>query len=156
MRLMDLLSEELIQPALAGGTRDEVIAELVDLLIKDDALPAESREQVLQAVLRREDSQTTGLGSGVAVPHGVSDAAEEVVAALGIHRAGVDFAAVDGEPVNLVILLVVPPNSFQTHIRTLAGVARVLNDPSMRRLLLAAREASAVMEILVDREGAIA
>lgn len=154
MRLMDLLAEDAIAPDLQATTRDGVIDELIDVLVRAGSIADGARARVREAVLRREASQTTGLGSGVAVPHALSDAVDEVVAALGIHRLGVDFAAVDDAPVQLVILLVVPPNMFQAHIRTLSGIARVLNDPGLRRQLLAARDAGAVMEILVQREEA--
>lgn len=155
MRLVDLISEEVIRPSLEGATRDEVIDELIDVLVQAGHVAPEARARVAQAVHQREASHTTGLGSGVAVPHGVSDDVDRVVGALGIHRAGVDFMAVDGRPVHLVILLVVPPNMFQAHIRTLAGVARVLNDPGLRRQLMAAVDSEQVISILSEREGAL-
>ena len=130
------------------------IEELVEALISSGAVAAEARAGVLQAVLEREESQTTGLGSGIAVPHGLCDAVEDVIAALGIHRGGVDFQAVDGNPVHLVILLVVPPNRFQAHIRTLAGIAQLLNDASLRAQITRAPDAAAVMDILIEREEA--
>jgi mannitol/fructose-specific phosphotransferase system IIA component (Ntr-type) len=155
MRLVDLISEDVIRPTLSAATRDEVIDELIDSLVESGALRPEARQQVARAVHQREASHTTGLGSGVAVPHGVSDAVDRVTGALGIHRGGVDFSSVDGAPVHLVILLVVPPNMFQAHIRTLAGVARVLNDPGLRRQLMAATNPKTVMAILAEREGAL-
>lgn len=155
MRLVDLISEDVIRPTLGGTTRDQVIDELIDTLVAAGHVPADARDRVAKAVHTREASHTTGLGSGVAVPHGISDSVDRVVGALGIHRGGIDFSAVDEKPVHLVILLVVPPNMFQAHIRTLAGVARVLNDPGLRRQLMAATQPQAVMTILGDREGAL-
>ena len=154
MLLTDLLREDRIEANLAGATRDEVLAELVDALVSSGALPSSSRDAALAAIHRREARQTTGLGEGVAIPHGVCDATQEVVAAIGIHRAGVDFAAIDQAPVHLVILLVVPPNRFQAHIRTLAGIARLLNDASLREQITRAPDAAAVMDILIEREEA--
>lgn len=154
MRLMDLLTEDLIEPSLAGQNRDAVIGELLDLMIRAGALAPAARADALAAVLRREDSMTTALGAGVAVPHGTCEGLEEIVAAFGVHRAGVEWGALDGQPVRLVILLLVPPNTFQAHIRTLAGVARVMNDPHLRRLLYEARDARTLLEILVEREEA--
>lgn len=153
MRLTDLLTEELIVADLRATTRDGVIEELIDALERGGCVEPGRRADVARAVHAREASHTTGLGSSVAVPHGVSEGVARVVAALGIHRTGVDFLAVDGAPVHLVILLVVPPNLFQAHIRTLAGVARVLNDPSIRRDLLAATDAEGVLGVLERREG---
>ena len=154
MRLMDLLNEDSIRAGLAGESRDDVIRELVELLVAQGALPESSRERSVAAVLRREASQTTGLGSGVAIPHGVCDEAGDVIGAMGVHRDGVDFAAVDGQPVHIVILLLVPPNRFQAHVRTLAGIARVLNDPQLRRSIIEASDPAAIMDILVAREEA--
>lgn len=154
MRLIDLLDEDTIVPNLAGGTRDAVIEELVDLLVAKGLLPADARDAALGAILAREDSQTTGLGGGVAIPHGLCQDLEDVVGALGISPAGIDFAAIDGKPVQLVILLLVPQNRFQAHIRTLAGIARVLNDGVLRQEIVAAGDAGAIMDILVAREEA--
>lgn len=155
MRLVDLISEEVICASLTSATRDGVIDELIEALVKAGHVAPDAGPRIGRAVHQREASHTTGLGSGVAIPHGISDDVDRVIGALGIHRAGVDFAAVDGQLVHLVILLVVPPNMFQAHIRTLAGVARVLNDPGLRRQLMAASQADAVMHILTEREGAL-
>lgn len=154
MLLMDLLSEDQIEPNLSGQTRDETLAELVDLLVGAGALKAEARERALAAVIHREERQSTGLGSGVAIPHGTCSDVDEVVAALGIHRAGVPFKAIDDEPVHLVILLLVPPNLLQAHIRTLAGIARVLNDASLREQLIQSDSAQALLDLLIEREEA--
>lgn len=156
MLLMDLLSEEQIAPALCGTTRDEVLGELVDLLVSAGAISPEGRELALEAVLAREARQSTGLGGGIAIPHGTCPEVEEVTAALGIHRAGIEFDAIDEQPVQLVILLLVPPNRFQAHIRTLAGIARVLNDSRLRELLIAAPDAGSVIDLLIEREEATA
>jgi mannitol/fructose-specific phosphotransferase system IIA component (Ntr-type) len=152
LRLVDLIAEECICPRLQGSTRDEVIADLVDLLVADGSIPPERRDFALEAILKREASQTTGLGSGVAIPHGVCEGLLDVTGALGVHREGVDFQSVDGEPVHLVFLLVMPPNMFQAHIRTLAGVARLLNEPGLRREIVSADRAESIMEILLSRE----
>lgn len=154
MLLMDLLSEEQITVDLGGEARDAVLGELVDLLVLSGALPAEGREGALEAVLTREARQSTGLGGGVAIPHGTCADVDEVTAVLGVHRAGVDFGAIDDAPVQLVILLLVPPNRFQAHIRTLAGIARVLNDSRLRELLIAAPDAASVIDLLIEREEA--
>jgi mannitol/fructose-specific phosphotransferase system IIA component (Ntr-type) len=154
MLLMDLLSEDLIEPSLSATTRDEALAELVDLLVSTGNLPSEARERALSAVVAREERQSTGLGSGVAIPHGTCGDVDEVVAALGIQRAGIPFQAIDGEPVQLVILLLVPPNLLQAHIRTLAGIARVLNDSSLREQLIASGSAQELLDLLIEREEA--
>lgn len=154
MRLMDLLSEEVVTTSLAAAGREEAIAALVRLLVAQGHLAAADAQAVERAVLEREAVQSTGLGGGVAIPHGLSAAVEDVVAALALLPAGVDWGSVDGEPVRLVILLVVPPNAFQAHVRTLAGIARLLNDSDLREQLLAARSPAEVVDVLIEREEA--
>jgi mannitol/fructose-specific phosphotransferase system IIA component (Ntr-type) len=154
MLLMDLLSEEVIAPHLESDSRDGILGELIDLLVRAGSLPAEARGRALAAVVTREERQSTGLGSGVAIPHGTCSDVDEVVAALGIHPTGVDFAAIDDAPVRLVILLLVPPNLLQAHIRTLAGIARVLNDSALREQLIASDCAQTLIDLLIEREEA--
>lgn len=156
MLLMDLLSEDVIEPSLSATTRDAALAELIDLLVETGNLSREARDRALAAVIAREERQSTGLGAGVAIPHGTCADVDEVVAALGIHRAGVPFEAIDGQPVRLVILLLVPPNLLQAHIRTLAGIARVLNDSSLREQLIASASAQELLDLLIEREEATA
>ena len=91
MLLMDLLSEELVRTELAASTRDGVLGELIDVLVAGGALAEEAREGALKAVIKREERQSTGVGGGVAIPHGTCADVDEIVAALGVHR-GVDFA----------------------------------------------------------------
>lgn len=156
MLLMDLLSEEVIEPELSATTRDGALAELIDLLVRTGNLAPEARERALTAVITREERQSTGLGAGVAIPHGTCADVDEVVAALGIRREGLPFDAIDGAPVQLVILLLVPPNLLQAHIRTLAGIARVLNDSSLREQLIASTSAQDLLDFLIEREEATA
>ncbi len=154
VRLMDLLREDLVAVPLAATTRDAALAELVDRLVEAGEIPATARASVLAAIEQRETAHTTGLGSGVAVPHGIADAVGDVVAALGIAPHGIDFKAIDGSPVRIVVLLVVPPNRLQLHVRALAGVARLLNDHVLREKLVGARSASEVMDVIVSKEEA--
>lgn len=154
MRLMDLLREELIVPRLHAGTRDEALSELVQVLVDAGEISGASRDEVLGAVAHRERSHTTGLGSGVAVPHGLCDCVNDVVAALGVVPAGVDFKAIDDEPSRIIILLVVPRNRFQAHVRTLAGIARLLNDHVLRERLVAAATSGEIMDVIVGQEEA--
>lgn len=154
MRLMDLLRDELIKVELTAHTRDDALHELVTVLVEAGELPESARPDVLGAILAREKSHTTGLGHGVAVPHGLTDATSDVLAVLGISRGGIDFSSVDGAPSRIVILLVVPKNRFQSHVRTLAGIARLLNDAALRERLVLAPTAEMVMDIIVAKEEA--
>lgn len=154
MRLMDLLRDDLVRTPLAARTKEEAVAELVGALIAAGDLPEGSRREVLDAIAFRERSQPTGLGSGVAVPHGLVDVATDLIAALGVAPHGIDFSAIDGQPARIVFLMIVPPNRLQAHVRTLAGVARLLNDHALRERLIAAGSPAAIMDVIVGQEEA--
>ena len=106
MTLLDILSPDSTIVDLKGDTKEEIIAELVDSLSASEAIS--DRDKVLQAVLEREKIMSTGIGDGIAIPHGKSDSVVKLVAALGTQRRGVDFEALDGEPAYVFFLLVSP------------------------------------------------
>lgn len=152
-RLTDLVREDRVKPSLAATTRDGAIAELIDLLVASGDLPSRDRDAAIAAVITRESTMTTGVGYGVALPHAAVGAVGEVVAAVGLTPSGLDFNAVDRLPVTLIILLLVPENRFQTHVRTLAGIARILNDSRLRESLKRSASAAEVCSLIRRSEG---
>ena len=104
MSLLDILSAQSTLVGLKGHSKDEIIEELVGSLEVGAAIA--DRDKVLQAVLEREKIMSTGIGDGIAIPHGKTDAVSQLSAALGIHKRGVDFEALDGEPAFVFFLLV--------------------------------------------------
>jgi mannitol/fructose-specific phosphotransferase system IIA component (Ntr-type) len=107
---------------------------------------------VIEAVRIRENSFTTGLKYGLAVPHGSVDCVQEIVAALGTSANGIPFESADGQPARLVILLVIPKGSFQQHVRTLAGVSRLATRPELRERVLSAATAQDIAAVIRDVE----
>src|SRR5207248_1971541 len=101
------------------------------------------RDSILAALRQREETMSTGIGFGIAIPHCSSDRLDEVVAAFGTSRRGIEFDALDNAPVKFVVLFIVPKNQFQTHLRTLASIAKFLNDRSVRESLASAKSAGA-------------
>jgi len=151
MLLGEVLHRSVIQPKLSATDRWSAIDELVDLLVRADDLTPAQREPVREVVRARESAGGTGMGNGVALPHGTTDRVENIVGALGIAPDGIDFGAHDGQPARLIILLVVPRNEFQTYVRNLAGIAHLLEEPDFRDELIAAADADSVLK-LVRRE----
>ena len=94
---------------------------------------------------------STGIGFGIAIPHCSSDRLDEVVAAFGRSSNGIEFDALDNAPVKFVVLFIVPKNQFQTHLRTLASIAKFLNDRSVRESLGTAKSAEEILSIFRDR-----
>lgn len=153
MTLGTLLSSDQVLPEMKSTERWDAIVELLDLLITSGRIEAEDREKVLQDLRQREESMSTGIGFGVAIPHTSSDKVEKVVAAFGRSRQGIEFEALDNAPVYLVVLFVVPKNEFQIHLRTLAAIAKYLNDKNVREALEKASSTEDILAIFNNRSG---
>ncbi len=151
MTLANLLSEEQIVPDLKATARWEAIRELVDVLVEAGKIREEEREPVLESIKQREQTMSTGIGFGIAIPHASSDKVDEVVAAFGRSTSGVEFDSLDGQPVFFIVLFVVPKDQFQTHLRTLAAIAKFLNDKTVRDELGKAENATQVLRVFENR-----
>ncbi len=149
MNLLDILSLESIIVDLKGESKEEIITELVNSLPIGDAIT--DRDQALQAVLDREKIMSTGIGDGIAIPHGKSAAVNELVAAMGTQRRGMDFDALDGEPAYVFFLLVSPTRSSGPHIKALARISRLLKNEEFTKKLI---NASSAEEIIAAIEAA--
>lgn len=152
MQLSELIQEDLIKLKLEAANKWEAIEELVDLLISAHELRMNDRAEVLEALFAREKSVSTGLAHGLAVPHCAVDCVHDVVAGMGIARDGIPFESADGKPARLVILLVIPANSFQQHVGTLAGIARLSRNEELRERVFNAETTSSVLETLYELE----
>lgn len=151
MTLANLLSTGQILPELKADARWDAIGELVDVLVSTGKIRVEDRDQVLNAIRQREQTMSTGIGFGIAIPHASSDKVGEVVAAFGRSTKGVEFESLDGQPVFFIVLFVVPRDQFQTHLRTLAAIAKFLNDKTVRDELGHARDAAQILQVFENR-----
>ena len=127
------------------------IVELIDLLVAKGAVRKADRESVLAALRQREETMSTGIGFGIAIPHASSNCVNEVVAACGRSSAGIEFDSLDNSPVKFIVLFVVPKDQFQVHLRTLAAIAKFLNDKSVREQLGRAESAEEILAIFDNR-----
>ena len=151
MALANLLSAEQIIPEMKATERWPAIVELVDLLVSQAKIKAPDRDPILASLKQREETMSTGIGFGIAIPHCSSDRLEEVVAAFGRSTTGIEFDALDNAPVKFVVLFIVPKNQFQTHLRTLASIAKFLNDRSVRDNLGSAKSSDEILSIFRER-----
>jgi mannitol/fructose-specific phosphotransferase system IIA component (Ntr-type) len=147
MTLGNLLSVDQILPEMKSTERWTAIVELVDLLVERKQIKTADRDTVLGALRQREETMSTGIGFGIAIPHASSDRVEKVVAAFGRSSGGIEFDALDNAPVKFIVLFVVPKDQFQTHLRTLAAIAKFLNDRSVRERLATAASAEEILAI---------
>lgn len=152
MPLCDLLQPETIVSPLVARERFAVIAEFIDALVAAGSLPAARRDEACAAVVAREQLRSTGVGSGVAVPHAQLSELGEPLAALGVSPAGVDFDAADGKPVHLVVLLLSPTGQPPQRIATLAGIARLFQSAHLRQLLIDTTSATEILTLLASAE----
>jgi len=147
MTLASLLSEELIIPEMVATDRWQAIEEIVNRLVEEGQLDASHKEEAISSLRHREETMSTGIGFGIAIPHSSCDAVHEVTACFGRSQSGIDFESLDGKPVHFIVLFLVPKDQFQTHLRTLAAIAKFLNDPAVRSELGEAGNAKAVLEV---------
>lgn len=154
MNLADILSPAQIIPEMRAATRWEAIDELIGRLVETGRIRAEHREPVAAAVKRRETSMSTGIGFGVGIPHASTDLITEVCGALGRSRQGMQFDALDNQPVKLTILFLVPQGQFQKHLHTLANIAKNLHNREFRDALETAADAEAMYQVLAGMRGA--
>jgi PTS system nitrogen regulatory IIA component len=150
MKLTELLSPDAVSARLQATTKRDALAELVELLEKGHNL--DSHGEILDRVLRREAMMSTGIGNGVAIPHGKARSVDRMLAACATSAAGVDFESVDGEPAYVFILLVSPENVGTPHVKVLANISRLLKEESVRKSLRDADSSSAFLAVLQDAE----
>jgi mannitol/fructose-specific phosphotransferase system IIA component (Ntr-type) len=148
MNLGDILQRDQIITALRATTRWEAIDELIGTLVTSGRIKPEHREQIAAVVKKRETSMSTGIGFGIGIPHASTDLIQEVVGAFGRSKTGVNFDALDNQPVNLVMLFLVPLGQFQKHLHTLANIAKLLHNKEFRTALEQAPDADSMLEII--------
>jgi len=150
MRLSELLNEQSISLTLLARDKESCIKELVSLL--ESAHGVNTKGEILSKVLQRESMMSTGIGNGVAIPHGKTRLLDHLVAACGVSPAGLDFDTMDGEPASLFILLVSPESLRGPHVKALANVSRLLKEESVRSSLRQAPTSADFLTILREAE----
>jgi fructose-specific phosphotransferase system IIA component len=148
MDLADILTKAQIVPELRATNRWEAIDELIDNLVSTGRIQATDRDAVTAAVKKRETSMSTGIGFGIGIPHASTDLIFEVVGALGRSNQGVNFDALDNQPVKLVMLFLVPQGQFQKHLHTLANIAKLLHKAEFRQALEKAPDSEAMLNAI--------
>ncbi len=153
MNLGDILGPDNVLPELKASNRWEAIEELINNLVTTGKIKPESREAITAVVTKRENSMSTGIGFGIGIPHASTDLIHEVVGAFGRSKSGVNFDALDNQPVNLVMLFLVPQGQFQKHLHTLANIAKLLHKKDFRQTLEEAPDSAAMYKIIKEYGG---
>ena len=153
MRLTDILRPQNIKIPLKAANKTEAITELVDVLAQSGDVSDPKR--VLESVLERESTRTTGIGNGLAIPHGKTTGTNDLVMAIGRCETPVDFQSIDGRPVSLIWLLSSPPDKTGPHIHALARISRLMTIDKFRQALLAAKDPQEMFDTIVKQESAL-
>jgi fructose-specific phosphotransferase system IIA component len=150
MRLSDLLDESVIKVGLESEDKEEVFAEMIEMLVRAGRVP--DRTRALQAILTRESMATTGIGDGVAVPHGKDSSVRTLTLALGISKEGIEYDASDGAPVYLVFMVLAEANNPGPHVQCLREILRLLQTPGFQERLCRAASAQEVLAAIRAEE----
>jgi len=150
MRLSELLNPKAVTLRLGARSKREALVELAELL--ESAHGFKSQGEILDRVMRREAMMTTGIGNGVAIPHGKARSVDRMAAACAVAPEGLDFESEDGQPVYLMVLFVSPENAATLHVRVLANLSRLLKEESVRRNLREAKSVEAFLAALQSAE----
>ena len=152
MKIMDFLHERAIVCDLKSQTKEGVIGELVELLVRSGEVKEKEMGEILAILKNREALGSTGIGQGVAIPHGKSNAVSHLIGAFGVSKIGVDFGSLDGSPAHIFFLLMAPEDSAGPHLKALARISRLLKDRHFRESLKQARDEKAILKTLADED----
>ncbi len=150
MILTEILQPACVKVPMVSKDKESAITELIDLLASSGHLL--DRNSVLEAVMIREQTRSTGIGSGIAIPHGKCAGVKELVMAIGIISDPIDFDSIDHKPVSIIVLLVSPMDRTGPHIQALARISRLLLDEELKAKLEKATSASQVYELISVKE----
>ena len=151
MELADILTKDQILTDLQAADRWQALDELINNLVATGKIQPQHREAIATVVKKRETSMSTGIGFGIGIPHASTDLIPEVVGALGRSKSGINFDALDNQPVNLVMLFLVPQGQFQKHLHTLANIAKILHKAEFRQALEQAPDAEAMLKAIKEQ-----
>jgi len=150
MELSKLLTPDRIRVPLEASDKTAVITQLIDMLASTGGVL--NRDAALKAVLKREAERTTGIGYGLAIPHGKSDGCDQLALAAGKPAQPVDFQSLDGRPVTFVVLLISPPDQTGPHIQALAKISRLMNLEEFRTAVAKASSAAELHQAILSSE----
>ncbi|MEQ9095071.1 MAG: PTS sugar transporter subunit IIA [Phycisphaerales bacterium] len=152
MKLTEIVNPEAVLPELEATERDDAIVEIIDALVAAGAAKAEHRDELVAAVLERERKGSTGFGRGVAVPHVKHPGVSKMAAGVARSSKGIDFSALDRQPVYSVVLLLSPENSPEDHLKAMEVIFKSLGNETFRRFLRQASTREEIIELLHEAD----
>ena len=150
MRILDFLGSNAIIGSMKATSKEEALAELVGPIL--EANPGLDKKQLLQTILEREKLGSTGLGVGVAIPHGKFDGLDKLAASFGRSQKGIDFSSMDNKPAHLFFMLIAPKNCAGDHLKALARISRLFKDPILTNSLKQAENSAQIYGLLEESD----
>ncbi len=150
MKISEFLNEKAIIVDLKARDKESLIRELIDALARAEGF--RNKDEIVKILLGRESLGSTGIGLGIGIPHGKTGAVKRLVACFGISRKGVDFDALDGEPVYIFFLLIAPEDSAGPHLKALARISRLLKDKYFRDYLRSLTDEKAIFKAIKEED----
>lgn len=148
MSLLENLKKNNILIKPDAKNRWDIIAEMVELAAKNREIAQEDIEPITSSLVEREKSMSTGIGNGVAIPHCSTSKVKDIISVMAITPRGINFESIDNEPVKIIILLLVPKDKLTQHIKTLANIAKMMNDPELREKILSMKTPDSILKTL--------
>ena len=148
MKICDFLCSKAVCVDLKSETKEDIILELIDLLIKAGAVDRRKKKKIFEVLMAREALGSTAIGQGIAIPHGKCDCVKKMVCCFGISKKGIDFDSLDGEAAHIFFLLVAPVDSAGPHLKALAKISRLLKDKFVRESLKGAENEKMALKII--------
>jgi len=149
MKILDIINEDLIKPDLSATSKEEALTELASLIAAKEGL---DEDKIVGVLREREKLGSTGIGDGIAIPHGKLKGLKKLVASFGRSKKGIDFQSIDGKPTHLFFLLMAPENTAGVHLKALARISRLLKDKKFRESLLVAGTTDEIFQALKDQD----
>lgn len=150
MKISEYLSKQTIKVGLESTNKKDAISELVDVLEKVGKIS--DKGNILKSLMDREELGTTGIGQGIAIPHAKTYLVDDICAAIGISKNGVNFSSLDGEPVYIIFIFLAPHNAAGKHLKLLAKASQLLKDKYFREPLKEMNSAEEIMKIIKEEE----
>lgn len=148
MSLLENLKKNNIIVKPGAKNRWDIIEEMVELAVKNKDISADDSDIIKNALIEREKSMSTGIGNGVAIPHCSTSKVNNIITVMALTPKGLNFEAIDNEPVKIVILLIVPKDKLSQHIKTLANIAKMMSDHELREKLLEQKTPDSILKTL--------
>jgi len=152
MKFSDFVAPKAIQAVLSATSKETVVGELVDALVESGNVKVSDREDIIRAIMKREELGSTGIGRGIAVPHTKHAGVDRLVGTVGVSPEGIEFDSLDGQKAQLFFLLVSPPDRPGDHLRALENISRQLRDDTFCRFLKQSKTKEDILQLLEEAD----